>query len=378
MKRRVTSFLLVFFSFMAVVLLYMGIRLAERPWHWILLLLLGFFLSLLPTMHWRSESGTWTGLKRRLQQITFLSMGYMSWLFIVTLSRDLVVLLTFFFLPHQERAWVSSVTKGSAALGAALVLSLLGIAWGYRGLRVRNIKVFVSSLPEMFAGLRVAQVSDLHIGPMIGGDYVRKVVERVNSLKSDITVLTGDIVDGAFADFKEVAAVLAGLEPKGKVFFVPGNHEYYWAIEEWIKEFKKWGIRVLLNEGDLLEIKGHRVWIGGVTDAMATQWGEDHAPSPAKALRGGETADFKLLLSHRPDPFQAAADSGFHLQLSGHTHGGQFFPWNIVVRFFHQYYIGLMKHQDMWIYVSPGTGSWGPPMRFGTTSEVTALDITGP
>jgi predicted MPP superfamily phosphohydrolase len=125
----------------------------------------------------------------------------------------------------------------------------------------------------------------------------------------------------------------------------------------------------------MVEVRGAKFWMGGVTDPAAVQTGLGAAPDTNLALTGGENADLKILLSHRPHLVADAARSGFHLQLSGHTHGGQFFPWTYVVRFAHTYFLGLMRHEQTWIYVSPGTGSWGPPLRLGTTPELTKLHL---
>ena len=121
--------------------------------------------------------------------------------------------------------------------------------------------------------------------------------------------------------------------------------------------------------------KETKIWIGAVTDPAAHQF-RTEPPNAKKALAGGEDAHLKVLLSHRPGLAAEAHEAGFHLQLSGHTHGGQFFPWTYVAKLFHKYFVGLMKHEDMWIYVSPGTGTWGPPARIGTTPEVTCLVLS--
>jgi predicted MPP superfamily phosphohydrolase len=167
---------------------------------------------------------------------------------------------------------------------------------------------------------------------------------------------------------------LGRLIPKGKIYYVPGNHEYYWSFDQVIPELKRLGIRVLLNQGELLSHNETPIWVGGVTDPAAESSGGE-APNVNQAAQGSESAKFKLFLSHRPDYAPLASKVGFNLQLSGHTHGGQFFPWTYVGKLFHRFYIGLMKFESMWIYVSPGTGTWGPPIRIGTTPEVTCIQL---
>jgi predicted MPP superfamily phosphohydrolase len=351
-------FLLVFTSLLSAITAYTGWRLADSPWQWAGLAILAALLLLFPLLHWRERGNAAEPSPHSLQVLSFVSMGVFSWLFVVAIFRDLLLLVLWLF---TERASAfAAVTKGNPSMLAAMALTLIGMFWAARGLRLKRVKV-----PGFPAGLKVAQISDLHIGPTLGLRYVKRVVKLVKQAAPDITVLTGDIVDGDIRLLSQALAPLADLP--GKVFFVPGNHEYYWHFPDWASELEKLGITILINRGEGVG----RVWVGGVPDTMLM--GTPDAPDAEAALRGAGEGDYRILLSHRPDLVEAAAKAGFHLQLSGHTHGGQFFPWTFVGKYFHMYYLGLMRHEKMWIYVSPGTGTWGPPIRLGTTPEVTLL-----
>jgi len=356
-------FLLVFTTLLFSITAYLGARLAESLLQWFFLVATAFLLLLFPLVHWRNRGGGSRGMfSMRLQQLSFFAMGFFSWLLVVALGRDFWLLVNWLgFGPMPPAGW--------PAFGVAFALMGISALWAGLGLRLREIHVPLA----LSSSIKIAQVSDLHVGPTVGRRYVERVVKKLNGWNPDITVLTGDIIDGAPEDLADALAPLAELEPKGKVFFVPGNHEYYWRFPEWQAMLARLGFTVLVNEGRMVRLRGVEVWVGGVPDTMRV--GLPDEPNAQAAASGGEGASLRLLLSHRPDLAEAAEKSGFHLQLSGHTHGGQFFPWTLVARLFHQYFLGLMKHKKMWIYVSPGTGTWGPPARFGTTPEISGLIV---
>jgi len=218
----------------------------------------------------------------------------------------------------------------------------------------------------------------LHIGPTIRAAYVRRVVRMANQLAPDLVALTGDIVDGSVSRLADHVAPLGDLIPAGRVFFVPGNHEYYAGADQWISYFRSLGFQVLLNEHAAISIRGARIVVGGVLDPAARASDRQLAPRPDLAVGRDQGRAFRLLLAHNPKLARSAEAAGFDLQLSGHTHAGQFFPWTLAVHLVHAPHVaGLSRIGRMWIYVSAGTGSWGPPVRFGSEPELTLIRLVG-
>jgi predicted MPP superfamily phosphohydrolase len=188
--------------------------------------------------------------------------------------------------------------------------------------------------------------------------------------------ITGDLVDGQVAHLQEHVAPLTGLVSKHGTFFVTGNHEYYSGAHAWIDELRRLGLTVLMNEHVVLRHGAAALVVAGVADFSAHHFDESHRSSPHGALQGAPLdAAMRLLLAHQPRSAQAAAEAGFHLQLSGHTHGGQFWPWMHFVKFQQPFTAGLNRLQGLWVYTNRGTGYWGPPKRFGVPSEITHLRL---
>ncbi|MEO8007689.1 MAG: metallophosphoesterase, partial [Betaproteobacteria bacterium] len=212
--------------------------------------------------------------------------------------------------------------------------------------------------------------------PTIRGRYVRRVVRMTNALAPDIVALTGDLIDGPVARLAPEVESLAALMPAGRVFLVLGNHEYYAGAAPWIVHFEALGLRVLRNEYAMLAIGGSRLVIGGVLDPAAQLSDPALEPRPNLAAAQDAGPAFRLLLAHNPKLAPLAEKAGFDLQLSGHTHAGQFFPWTLAVHLVHAPHVaGLSRRGRMWVYVSAGTGSWGPPVRFGSEPELTLLRL---
>jgi predicted MPP superfamily phosphohydrolase len=254
-------------------------------------------------------------------------------------------------------------------------MTIAGAASALLGPRVKEVTLAFPGLPPGLEGLKIAQISDLHVGSTIRRHYVQRVVRKTNALAADLVALTGDITDGSVEELKPHVAALGELEPRGRVFYVPGNHEYYYGLSSWVDEMSRLGATVLANRGLTVERGGARLFVGGVTDPAARFQQQGEGPDPAAAAAGGRDADFRILLAHQPQIAPQSAAAGFDLQLSGHTHAGQFFPWTLVIRLFHKHYGGVSRSGAMQVYVSPGTGSWGPPIRLGSTTEVTLLRL---
>jgi Predicted phosphohydrolases len=221
--------------------------------------------------------------------------------------------------------------------------------------------------------MKIVQISDLHVGPMIRHDYVEKVVRKVNELKPDIIVLTGDVADGNASVLANQLRALQDLRaPFGK-FYVTGNHEYYWGAEDWVKCMANLGFMPLINENHVINFANVKVLIAGVTDISGEQFLSSHKTDIERAVLSSESTDYKILLSHSPRTLCQASQNGIELQLSGHTHAGQFFPFSLLVPLAHKYHSGLNCENEIWLYINSGTGSWGPINRFGVHSEITVI-----
>jgi predicted MPP superfamily phosphohydrolase len=260
-------------------------------------------------------------------------------------------------------------------LGASAVVSGIGYLQMKYGPKIKRISVPVRDLPPALAGLRIAQISDLHVGSTIHHDYVDHVVQQVIGLQPDLIAVTGDLADGSPEVLAKHLEPLAKLTAPFGTYYVTGNHEYYWGAQGWIDKCKTMGFIPLLNENKVILYKGVKVLVAGVTDTSSQEFIPSHQSSPEKAAINPEETQFKILLAHRPDSCFAAEPAGFDLQLSGHTHAGQFFPWSIFVKLAHKYYQGLNRHGRMWVYVNAGTGYWGPANRFAIPSEITLLEL---
>ena len=243
-----------------------------------------------------------------------------------------------------------------------------------RAARVRGVEVPVANLPAALQGFTIAQISDIHVGPTIKQPYVQAIVDAVNHLQADAVAVTGDLVDGRVQDLAPHIAPLAQLRSRHGTFFVTGNHEYYSGADEWVAELRRLGVQVLMNEHVVLRHGGASLVLAGVADTTAHHFNPQHRSDPQRAIDGAPTdAGVRVLLAHQPRSAQAAAQAGFDVQLSGHTHGGQYWPWNLFVRLQQPYTAGLHRLRQLWVYTSRGTGYWGPPLRFGAPSEITRL-----
>lgn len=308
-----------------------------------------------------------------------VALGLFSSTFVLTLLRDAGLLVAL----GLDAVWPLAVGVEALALGSAAAVPLLGAgitAWGFvnarRTARVRRIDVPIAGLPARLHGFTIAQISDLHVGPTIRGDYVAAVVDAVNRLEADAVAITGDLVDGGVRELAAHVAPLRGLRSRHGSFFVTGNHEYYSGAHAWIGELRRLGVRVLMNEHVTVRDPRGTVVIAGVADWSAHHFDPGHRSDPAAAIAGAPAdAAVRVLLAHQPRSAEAAERAGFDLQLSGHTHGGQFLPWTFFVRLQQPFTAGLHRVRRMWIYVSRGTGYWGPPKRFGAPSEITRVRL---
>lgn len=296
-----------------------------------------------------------------------LCMGFFSTVLILTLVRELVLLL----LP----ATLYERSSAALTLGASVLITLVGFFNARRLASVVEIDIPIRGLAPELAGFTIVQLSDIHVGPTIKRKYVEAIVKRVNGLHADLVAITGDVVDGSVQQLSKHTAPLGKLDSRHGTYIVPGNHEYYSGAIAWMAEFKRLGLRGLMNEHVVLEHDGAALVVGGVTDFTAHRFNEAHRSDPQKAMAGAPADVTSVLLAHQPRTARQAAAAGFDLQLSGHTHGGQFWPWNLFVRLQQPYTAGLARLGKLWVYTSRGTGYWGPPKRFGAPSEITRLRL---
>ncbi|HLL18961.1 MAG TPA: metallophosphoesterase, partial [Rubrivivax sp.] len=257
----------------------------------------------------------------------------------------------------------------------AIVATLLGLVAARRIAKLRRVDVPMAGLPAELHGFTIAQISDLHIGPTVKASYVQAVVDRVNSVGADVVAITGDLIDGGVADLQRDVQPLAGLQSRHGSFFVTGNHEYYSGAHEWTAHLRTLGLRVLNNEHVVLQHGSTHLVLAGVTDFAAHHFVAGDRSDPQQALAGAPAAPVRVLLAHQPRSAPAASAAGFDVQISGHTHGGQFWPWNLFVPLQQPYTAGLHRLQELWVYVSRGTGYWGPPLRLGAPSEIAVIRL---
>jgi len=342
----------------------------------ILILALSTIVTPAPLLARSIRQQPWSDL---LHWLGYLAMGLFSSLFVLTLLRD-VLLLAGVALGMLTQGGLSldGVRRASAIAVpvAALLLTLVGVFNARRLAKVVHVDVPIAGLPAALIGFIIVQISDIHVGSTIKRGYLNAIVGAVNALKPDLVAVTGDLVDGSVARLAPHVAPLAELSARHGVFCVTGNHEYYSGADAWVVELRRLGLHVLMNQNAVLEHDGARLLVGGVTDFSAHHFDPAQRSDPHAALSGAPAnVAVKLLLAHQPRSAAAAAEAGFDLQLSGHTHGGQFLPWNFFVRFQQPFTAGLNRLKKLWVYTSRGTGYWGPPVRFGAPSEITRLRL---
>ncbi|MEU4048912.1 metallophosphoesterase [Streptomyces olivaceus] len=268
----------------------------------------------------------------------------------------------------SRRLFVSRVVAGAAAAAAVGTVGH-GTYGVLSGPKVKRVTVPLARLPRAAHGFRIAVVSDIHLGPVLGRGFAQRVVDTINSTQPDLVAVVGDLVDGSVKDLGPAAAPLSQLKARHGAYFVTGNHEYFSGAEQWVAEVRRLGLLPLENARTELP----HFDLAGVNDVA----GEDEGQGPdyARALGDRDRSRACVLLAHQPVQIHDAVDHGVDLQLSGHTHGGQLWPGNLIAGAANPTVAGLERYGDTQLYVSRGAGAWGPPTRVGAPSDITVIEL---
>ncbi len=322
--------------------------------------------------------------------VGFIGMGIFALAFVTFLVRDLgwitglfsIKLFSYFSGPDNhsfqmdpERRQFLLMSMNIGIVGFTSLLGGIGLFQATRRPSVVNKSIEIKTLPQRLSGLRIVQISDLHVGPTIKAGYVRTVVNQVNELKPDLIFFTGDMVDGSVDHLKNDVEPLRGLKAKYGKYFVTGNHEYYSGVERWVGKVAELGMIPLMNEHVILNIEGESLAIAGVTDLMAHRVLKSHQSDLGKAVAGIPAGMPTIMLAHQPGSADQTIGLNIDLMLCGHTHGGQFIPFNFALARIEKYSAGLYQHGDIQVYINRGTGYWGPPLRLGIPSEITLIEL---
>ena len=318
-------------------------------------------------------------LSTLIHWLGYTGLGFVSLLFFIQAGADLLSLLKSLFAkghsfdPHR-RAFLGLSAK--TIMGS---IAGLGSIWGmYNATKepvIKRVEIKIDGLPESLKGFRMAQITDLHVGSMITGKFVKTVTRKIKELNADMLFFTGDAADGSVQSYGKHLQSLAEINPKYGKYFVTGNHEYYSDMNGWLQLIEGLGFKILVNESQNIIVNDATIMITGIPDRGGGHFSSFHKTNMKKAVGGMNPSDLKILLAHQPKDVEHALKYGFDLQLSGHTHGGQYFPFSLLVQLAHPFIKGLHKRKNTWIYINQGTGYWGPPLRIGTEPEITEITL---
>jgi len=315
------------------------------------------------------------GVARILAWPSYVWMGFLWLAFVGAALSDLALWIAGLagLLPTDDPFAMTALARLRSVIVLAVAAGLLAV--GMRAAltppRVRRVELRLPGWPASVDGYELVQLSDLHLGTLLRGAFSRGVVERVNALGADAVAITGDLVDGSVPDLRAAVKPLGELQSRDGTFFVTGNHDYYSGADPWIEEVRRLGISPLRNERIPLGGDGG-FDLAGVDDRQGRTFGPGHGEDLARALAGRDPDRPVVLLAHQPLAFPRAAESGVALMLSGHTHGGQIAPFSWLTRLVYSRYVaGLYRKGESQLYVSRGTGFWGPPVRLLAPAEIT-------
>ena len=269
------------------------------------------------------------------------------------------------------------MARARAAITAVVAVAAIGRALQNAATPapVRRVDIHPDGWPESLDGLTIAVISDLHVAPGTTPRYVYDIVERTNALAPDVIALCGDLVDGSVDALADAVRPLGDLRARLGTFAVTGNHEFFAGAPPWVTFLRNIGVVVLENDRRSLGVGDTAFDVAGVQDFTAGRFGSDSAPKLATALSGRDTTRPVILLAHQPRQFDEAAALGVTLQVSGHTHGGQIWPFTLLVRLVDHRVAGIYRQNKSLLYVSRGIRYWGPPMRLGAPQELSLLTL---
>ena len=343
-----------------------------------------FLLSMLPLLPILLRyTGNEARMIDRISLVGYTSLGFFVLSFIILIFKDLFLQIVeaceYLFrsqniVDNSKRTFI----KKSLSIGV-IGISSSGTIYGFyssrKGPKVIDQDIFIKNLPASYENFTIAQISDMHVGPTIKKNYVEMVQKKVENINPDLIAVTGDLVDGSVKHLSKDLEPFQDMIAEYGTFFVTGNHEYYSGVDTWLEETDRLGMINLINENRILSRGGENISIVGITDFRAHQIKSEHRSNPKKAISNLDTGMTKIMLAHQPNSIYSVHDAGVDLQLSGHTHGGQFWPFNYPTKLANAYLAGHYNHHGTQIYVNRGTGYWGPPLRLGVPAEITVIRL---
>ena len=364
------TFLSVAFSIYGAMHLYalgkLWLALPHSVWLGIALFVFGLVMTLSPLLLWQMTRQNWHDATSVITWGIYIWMGFLFIFCCSALLVDLIHLLaTLTGLKWPLNAGMYLFCVGLPSL------MLLGYAYNSaKQIQIEEVKISTPKLPPAIGKVTIAQISDLHLSVMLGDEFLQGVIAKLHALQPDIIVATGDVVDGQGDDFNSLAKPFQTLQPRGGLFAVIGNHEYFAGLENSLRFLRNAGFTVLRGEA----VTAGGIVLVGVDDASAGRaLRQETKVATREALAAFSREDFLVLLKHQP---VVDTDTPFDLQLSGHIHGGQIFPFGLIPWLTYGVRTGLTQlGNGRWLYVSRGTGTWGPPLRLLAAPEITLITI---
>lgn len=352
--RRILGFLIIFETLSLTMHYYVFAHLTfildvpRGPWFWPVLVLMSllWFLAM--------------GAEMRYSNLASRVLYYIG-----SLWLGMLMLFMFILIGYDVVRFIRPVDTDLVA-PAVMAIGVAGVVFGVLNARILRVREVEIPAEGRDGDLTIAHLSDIHIGSVYGKGFLSRVVDRVNDLAPDLVLITGDLADGPHRYTESTFSPLDRLE--APAFFTTGNHEYYAGLDRVLDQVSRTKVRVLRNE--VVEWNGIR--LVGVDDS----WDRRYLPAVLDALELGD-GGYTVLMFHQPHGLEAAAQRGIDLVLSGHTHGGQFYPFNLMARAIWRRYKGLYQLKGARMFVSSGIGTWGPPMRIGTSSMIGLIRLRG-